>query len=259
MHLCIIHYLISFLSFFAYRGNCFCFVSKLATPQSYSLTRRYLADTSGEKSRTLTDASWKEIDAVEKHVYASVESKLDLDRLVRALDRESEPSIDNDLSAPKDVYAITSPSAIAVTAGLVTSIGSFFLFQNFILSMCIFCLSWFVAIDPLKNDTLAGAVTRVLGRSVLGSVTVIKPKLKAVARAAVTEEDEIAFLVKRLQEAEQELRELRLWKQTREKLDSISSQFSLDDLKDLARRNKLSTSGTKNDIVMRLFDAEVIE
>jgi hypothetical protein len=224
--------------------------------------RRYLATNfpSIDKSRRfMTKESWQEIDSIEKHVYATAQSKLDLNRLVNALDRENEPKVVSDLSDPKDVDALTSPSTIAVTAGLVTSIVSFYLFHNAILSIGLFVVAWLAAIDPLKNDSLVGVVARIMGRSVLESVTVVQPKLKAVARAAVTEEDEIALLTKKLREAEQEIRELRLWKQTREKLDSISSRISLEDLKDLARRNKLTTSGSKNDLLMRLIDAEVIE
>eukprot|EP00536_Pseudo-nitzschia_multiseries_P000920 jgi/Psemu1/250049/estExt_Genewise1Plus.C_110162 len=117
--------------------------------------------------------------------------------------------------------------------------------------------------DPLEEEGAAGALARLLGRITIQSVETTKPKLKAMARAAITSEDEsqeqvVRLLQQRIEVLENENAQLKRWKQQRNKADALLSQYALDDLKAMARANNLPVGGTKIQLLMRLLENRVL-
>lgn len=105
----------------------------------------------------------------------------------------------------------------------------------------------------------AGALARVVGRFTLQSVDATQSKLRAIARAVIMgEEEEISVLQGQLQAMEQEVSELRRWKQLRIAVDEALPNVALDDLKELARNNGITVGGTKAQLLMRLVEAGII-
>ena len=85
------------------------------------------------------------------------------------------------------------------------------------------------------------------------------PKLKALARAVVTGEEEIQTLKQQLRLLETEVKELRQYKQEREKVDQYLNHFSVSELTALSRQNGLPVSGTKSELLLRLIQYGVLE
>jgi hypothetical protein len=108
--------------------------------------------------------------------------------------------------------------------------------------------------DPLDEDNATGAVARQVGRMTIQSVESSKPKLKAIARAALTDQEEIVLLKQRIKRLEFAKADLELWKERRTAVDENASRYSLDELKDVARRNKLALGGTKSQLLMRILE-----
>jgi len=128
----------------------------------------------------------------------------------------------------------------------------------------VFVAVFFVANqDPLEEDGAAGALARLLGRFTIESVETTKPKLKAMARAAISTEDDdreqiISLLQQRIEVLENENNELKKWKEQRTAADTLLSQYALDDLKAMARQNNLPVGGTKIQLLMRLLENRVL-
>lgn len=80
-----------------------------------------------------------------------------------------------------------------------------------------------------------------------------------MARAIMMGEEEISTLKADLAEKEQELLELRRWKQLRIAVDDALPRFALDDLKELARKNGMMVGGTKTQLLLRLAEAGIID
>lgn len=92
-----------------------------------------------------------------------------------------------------------------------------------------------------------------------------KPKAKALARAALTGDEEILTLREQLDDLERRNRSLEnknaalsLWKKRRVWVDDRLASFNLQELKEQARENKLQVGGTKAQLLMRLVEAKVI-
>ena len=77
------------------------------------------------------------------------------------------------------------------------------------------------------------------------------PKLKAVARAVVTDDDELARL-------RQENAQLLQLIQQREQADQLCDAYSLEELQQLARRSSVAVSGKKSALALRLVQAGVV-
>jgi hypothetical protein len=85
-----------------------------------------------------------------------------------------------------------------------------------------------------------------------------QPKIKALARAVVTGEEEIVGLRQRVQELEDETTSLRLWKERRIKVDAALPRFTVNELKEIARENDLAVGGTKSELLFRLVEADAV-
>ena len=187
--------------------------------------------------------------AIEREVLESTRAKLDLQRVTRTL-------LDDD---PESSQPLVRGWQVAVAAGSAGGITTFVLFHNLLLSGIV-CVSIFFAAngDPMEEDSAAGALARIVGRVTLQSVQASQPKVRAMARAALRGEDEVTELRARASKLEQEISDLRLWKERRLAVDEALPDFSLDDLKDKARQNGLLVGGTKAQLLMRLVEADLI-
>jgi SAP domain len=209
---------------------------------------------------------YDELDALENKVRTSARSQLDVDRILRALD-EKEPAtlIRNDLMYENEVLQRTEAASssssqwqIAVAASLSTGGLTYIIIHNPILSVG---LSGFVFVSALRNDddSLSGALARILGRKTIQTVQASQPKLRALARAVVTGEEEIANLKRRIKELETELDELRSYKELRIRMDIALPNFTVAELSELAKQYGLPVGGTKSEILLRLSKVGAIE
>ena len=191
--------------------------------------------------------------SLEREVRASAKVRMDMDRVNRVL-----TEVDGD---PKktvlhsDDWKVALAAAIAAAAAVdivtkslflagVSSIGVFFIANQ----------------NPInEGDGIEGPLARAVGRQTLELVESSKPKLKAVARAVITDEEDIEQLRQKVMELHKENVELKLWKQRRIAVDEALSSFTLPQLSGLARQNRLRTGGTKAEVLMRLVEAGVIE
>lgn len=229
------------------------------------MRRRSMLALSKKSSLTLQLSSSREedeINAIEKQVIASAKARMDVGRLLKVLDREpmdDDISRSNALAKPDDLMSATSPWKIALAASSISSIVSYFVFSNFMVTIFVFTITFIIALDPMNSDdNIIGSLARIVGRTTLKSVNDVQPKIKALARAVVTEEEEITMLTTKIRQLEEEVASLRYWKETREKVDSLSSEFTLKYVKELAKENNIPTSGTKNDIIRRLVEEQLI-
>ncbi len=111
--------------------------------------------------------------------------------------------------------------------------------------------------DPLNEteNNISGPLFRIIGRGTLQSIEKSKPKVKAVARAVISTEDEYAQLKQRMVELERENEELKLWIERRKFIDENGQFYSLDTLKNMARTRGIQIGGTKAQVMMRLIEA----
>lgn len=217
-----------------------------------------------------------EIDSLEKEVLYNTQAELDRQNVNRAVTSAFAKS-DSSTSAQSFKQSATSSVlrnasvmapqwSIAVAGGI--SLGSvvFFLTQNIVLGLatCV-GIGYLGSRDPLEEEDPAGAVARTVGRYTLDSVEAAKPKARALARAALTGEEEIVALRAQLEKLERgnsllkaQKNRLSLWKKRRMWVDDKVSSFNLQELKEQARGNKLQVGGTKAQLLMRLVEAEVI-
>jgi len=192
----------------------------------------------------------QDISALEKEVWSSTQARLDMQRVSSLLD-------DDFVKPGEDPY---SPFKVALSAGGVSSLLSFALFHNLGFSGLVLISVFFIANgDPLEEDSVAGALARVVGRATLESVEASQPKVRAVARAAVRGDEQYIELKAKLDELEEENKSLRLWKERRILVDANLNKFPFDDLKDRARSAGLMVGGTKAQLLMRLVEANEIK
>ncbi len=153
--------------------------------------------------------------------------------------------------------------SIAFASGSVVAFTSFLIFHTPILSALLFFVTAYVAsADPIESDGLlvegdqiSGPIARIIGRFTIKSIARTKPKVKAVARAVISGEEEVDSLHRRIKELEIENEELKIWCKRRKAVDENSKLYSLDALKDMARMNRLPVGGTKAQLMMRLLES----
>ena len=192
-------------------------------------------------------ASW------DREVRAGAQARVDMQRVRKLLDAQNDEGLDADQSvlfAPQWQVSL----AAAACTGLITSTTFHSTFLAIVSSGFVF----YVAIsDP--SDGISGALARSLGRVTLKGVESSKPKIRAMARAAITNEEEISILKNEIARLQQENNELRRWRARKLAVDSAMPNYSLEELKDLARQSGLPIGGNKSDILMRLAEADVIK
>lgn len=205
------------------------------------------------------NVSSDEIAALEKQVLSSAKSRIDMARVLKALeDDKCALSGRNDLMYEDEDLArsTTSPWQVASAAAVVMAGITFAAFQNYFFSIFISGLVFVTA--TFDDDSLSGALARILGRSTIRSVKATQPKVKALARVVVTGEEEIASLKARIERLEGENKYLLLWKEQRIKVDESLPRYTIRELKDVARLHALAVGGTKSELLFRLVEADVI-
>jgi hypothetical protein len=125
--------------------------------------------------------------------------------------------------------SITSQWQVASAAAVVTAGFCFVVTQNYFLSISM-CAFVFVA-AALDDDSLSGALARILGRSTIRSVKATQPKIKALTRAVVTGEEEIVSLKATIKQLEDENTSLLLWKERRIQVDDMFPRHTITELK----------------------------
>ena len=215
-----------------------------------------LANMASDKDTSTTDA---EMEILERQVLESARATVDVNRVLKALETDVGPSqrIDGMYENERTVPA-TSHLQIAIAASLVTGVGSFLVLHSLYVSLIVagFC---FLAAFLDQDDTLAGALARILGRTTLQSVQASQPRVKALARAVVTGEEEIGLLQRRIQALMAENEKLRQWKEQRIQLDEALSKFKVEELRSIAREKGLVAKGTKADLLVRLVESGAID
>ncbi|GKZ00131.1 hypothetical protein MPSEU_000966500 [Mayamaea pseudoterrestris] len=191
--------------------------------------------------------------ALEKQVIASAQAQIDVNRLRNAF---------NDNDSVKEQASTNSQWKIALASASVAGAASYLVINhNVIISGIIFFMVCYIAnIDPLdeQDDNLGGALARFIGRVTLRGMQVSQPKVKAVARAVITGEQEIVVLKRRVSELSEQVKELEQWKRQKLFVDGALGRFTLDELKERARRNELAVGGSKAQLLMRLVENGVV-
>lgn len=211
--------------------------------------------------------------ALEKEVRASTQEQLDIQRIQNILTPKSKGNKITSAMENMESYNKNPPSQrnIAIASATTVSLSSLLMLQlpspyNIYISLIAFVSTFVIANrDPIKDedlDDVTGPITRTVGRVALQSLEKSKPKIQAVARAVVngdSSEDEIQYLMKRIEDLENENNQLKQWIQRRNSIDERSKYYTIDQLKDIARENKVSVSGTKTNLMMRLIEANALD
>lgn len=189
----------------------------------------------------------------------SARATVDVNRVLRALETDDDFRYDNHQQQQVATPTWSSHLQIAAAASLVAGCGTFVVFQqNYYLALFV---AGFVFVTAFldEDDTVAGALARILGRTTLRSLEASQPRVKALARAVVTGEEENALLRRRAAVLAAENAELRQWKERRIRADEALPKFKVGELRSLARENGLVTKGTKMDLLVRLVEAGALD
>jgi transposase-like protein len=221
-------------------------------------TTTAITTTSNSNSYMTIPIDWE---ALEDRVVASAQAELDMKRLSQALEARNVPT--NDLWTPTDTPVLPSPWKIAVAAASVSSITTLLAFQNVYLSGIVLLVVFIAASrDPLEetSDDVTGALARTVGRVTIDSLEASQPKIRALARAVITGEEEIVALKQQMQQLQRENQELALWKERRIKIDAIANKHKIDELKLELKENNLPVKGkTKADMLMQLVENDILK
>jgi len=210
----------------------------------------------------LTCIGATDFDELEKEVYASTQAKMDVQRLKDTLaEKESSSTKDN----PQVTAIMAAQWKISLAAAsFVSTFYEVSTKSNLSITAVVFLTVFFIANqDPLEEKGFAGALARLLGRLTIESVETSKPKLKAMARAAISTDNDdrekvITLLQQRIEVLENDNTELKQWKEQRTAADSLLSQYGVEELKVMARQNHLPVGGTKIQLLMRLLENQIL-
>jgi len=211
------------------------------------------------------DNASAEIVSIEKEVIASTQARLDMKRVTDTLlegDYSNTPKLppEGEQDNAKTTPAPPSPWAIALAAAIASSFAVNMILHSWFISAAVFVFAFLAASgDPLDEEGIAGSLARIVGRTTLKSIDTATPKIRAVARAAVKGDEDLASLMSRVSELERENAELRLWVQRRKAVDESLSKFTLEELKGLAREKGIMVGGTKSQLLMRLLEEKAID
>ncbi|KAG7363014.1 hypothetical protein IV203_026374 [Nitzschia inconspicua] len=219
----------------------------------------------GRPKTASTGSVVAEIDDLEKEVYASARVKMDKSQLERALletfdnDETVSTTTTTTIVDPQRTALLASPWQVSLAAA--SAVSTFVLVTtnaSLTIAGIVFMVVFVVANgDPLDEENPTGAVARQVGRMTIQSVESSKPKLKAIARAAITDQEEIILLKQQVKRLEKDNAELTLWKKRRVAVDENLSRYTQEELKDVARSNRLAVGGTKSQLMMRILEAGV--
>jgi hypothetical protein len=235
-------------------------VSSSARVKKYAASK-VVSFTKKSRLSDVSDFGASSFDELEQEVFASTRAKIDAQRVKKTItDRTPAKQVD-----PQKVAIMAAQWKISLAAASFVS--TFFLIathSSLPVTGVVFAAVFFVANqDPFEEEGAAGALARLLGRFTIQSVETTKPKIKAMARAAISTEDDdrdkvVALMQQRIDVLERENDELKTWKEQRTAADTLLSQYGLDELKAMARANQLPVGGTKIQLLMRLLENRVL-
>lgn len=189
---------------------------------------------------------------IEQDMYKKVNERLDIKRVEDALLENgggSYAQYERDMSVP-------------VSAGIFGAASSFLVIHNMYFSAVSFVVFWILASgDPNKEDGLGGAIARILGRYTARSIEQSKPKVQSVLRATIKGDEELIYLRTRVEELESENQKLKTWVEKRMAVDDSLKNYSLTDLRKIARKAGMQgiSTMTKPSLMMKLIDDGVID
>ena len=220
-------------------------------------TPKFVLFAKNSKLSDLSKFGASNFDELEQEVLASTRAEMDAKKVKQTITiPKSRDPID-----PQKTAIMAAQWKISLAAASFVS--TFFLVathSSLPITGVVFAAVFFVANqDPFEEEGAAGALARLLGRFTIQSVETTKPRLQAMARAAITAENEdrekvITLLQQRIDVLEQENDDLKRWKEQRTAADTLLSQYGLDELKAMARQNQLPVGGTKIQLMMRLLE-----
>jgi hypothetical protein len=213
---------------------------------------------------------------MEKEVVASAQLKMDQRRVVDALDTAN-PSTKTKRMTPETTAMLASSWQISAAAAITAFVGCECVTHSNFLSLLVLAGVFVSAFqDPVDDEGLFGAISRILGRATIQTVESSKPRLKRIARAAIIDDGDEDFfkseigrhqiranndprLARYIQQLEQDNDSLSLWKEQRQMVDQYLPYYSMDDLHSKARQNGLDINCTKAQLMMRLLEANIIQ
>jgi len=244
------------------------------------------------------DNSSSEISYLEKEVVAASQAKVDVKRLKAAMeeadvddtgvadalsaslssasdyilasiDSLSEASVAEGMSAQdkqrrrrqveSTVRILGDRTKVALTSAFTFGIGSTIVTDNIYVGLFFAIMVLFLGnADPTKEESVAGPILRMIGRFVIVTVEMARPKVRAITRAAMTDKGEVDELQDRIQELDDQKEELRQWKNRRLLAEEMVAMYKLKELKDMAKENSIAADGTKMQLLIRLLDEGVL-
>jgi len=218
-----------------------------------------------------------EMRRLEAEVEASAMARLDKERVKRALQskrddllsgsggRTSSSLTEYDAAADQQANNQPPPSRMKIAFAAGTSaatVALLALHTPLPVGACAFAVvAAYAAVDPLDDGGgVVAPLARILGRATIDTTNEALPRVKGAILAATTGEQEISRLQRRVRQLEKENAQLRSALGIRETVDDNLNAFTLDELRDYARRNGVVFSGrTKAQLFATLLERGIIK
>mmetsp|Transcript_33035 Transcript_33035/g.97465 ORF Transcript_33035/g.97465 Transcript_33035/m.97465 type:complete len:307 (-) Transcript_33035:773-1693(-) len=221
------------------------------------------------ESNTNSPTSAAEMRRLEAEVEASAMARLDKERVKRALQNKRDgiggSYAYGDPSTLTEYEADQPPSRMKIAFAAGTSaatVALLALHTPLPIGACAFAVvAAYAAVDPLDDGGgIFAPLARILGRATIETTNTAMPRVKGAILAATTGEEEISRLKRRVQELEKENVELKQYLGIRETVDDNMNAFTLDELRDYARRNGVVFSGrSKAQLFATLLERGIIQ
>ena len=235
---------------------------------SLSASQNANAQATSNGSSQQQQLSPAEMRRLEAEVEASAMARLDKERVKKALQNKQD-DMRNNFGAPSSSmmeYDIGQPPSrmkIAFAAGTsAATVALLALHTPLPVGACAFVVvAAYAAVDPLDDGGgIFAPLARILGRATIETTNEALPRVKGAILAATTGEEEISRLKRRVQELEKENAKLKQYMGIRETVDDNMNAFTLDELRDYARRNGVVFSGrTKAQLFATLLERGIIK
>jgi len=203
-----------------------------------------------------------DITMIEKEIIANTQAKIDFKRVTDAILEETSNNDDDTRLILDSNKNKGQNHDIALTAASISTLILFLVWHNYIISVVVFALVYFVALgDPIEEDNVIGALTRILGRSALSITSSIKPRMQSILRASLKGDDELLELRNQVQMLQEENKSLQALLFKKEAIENELPKYTLDQLKELCRNHNVSGfSGlTKEKLFSKLVDGGIIK
>eukprot|EP00980_Cylindrotheca_fusiformis_P030006 scaffold24174_cov117-Cylindrotheca_fusiformis.AAC.7 len=259
--------------------SCVCIQGSLSFCSPTSRCIRYHRPTAED---TVLKESRMNILDMEKEVVASARLKMDQRKIVESLDTTTSTtsSSGNNKKSPEKAALLAPAWQISAAAGISAFVGCECITHNNFLSMIALTVVFVSALkDPVDDEGLFGAISRILGRATIQTVESSKPRLKRIAKAAIIDDEDDGNnffstdrgkeqllrthqdprLVRYIQQLEEENASLSRWKEQRQLVDQYLPYYSMDDLQAKARQYGIDIACTKTQLMLRLLEADIIQ